>query len=46
MLYYKANGRKEINPEKKEPEALPDASTPAPESAAPTPAAVAPAQAA
>jgi WD repeat-containing protein 48 len=44
MLYYKSNGRKEINPVKKEPESVADTSTPAAESA--SPAATAPAQAA
>jgi WD repeat-containing protein 48 len=41
MLYYKANGRKEISPFKKTPDALPDASPPAAEPTALAPAAAA-----
>jgi WD repeat-containing protein 48 len=36
MLYYKANGRKEIKPVKKSPEVLPEDSAPATEPAATT----------
>ena len=41
MLYYKANGRKEIKPMNKTPDDLPDASPPAAEPAAPAPVAAA-----
>lgn len=44
MLYYKANGRKTINPLKKVEEVLPDASTPPAEPS--EPATVVPAEAA